>query len=101
MQFPVFIKRFVHIFVKLQNGSELDADIEVFTPVSVNARSVLHFRHFCTLLTSVCVARLCKRWMCLYFVCTIYVVLSYMLIVYILRCLIHLLRGKMCVVYAL
>ena len=32
MQLPVFHLEICAYFVKLQNGSELDADIEVFTP---------------------------------------------------------------------
>jgi len=39
MQLPVFFNLEIGAyFVKLQNGSELDADIEVFTPAPVDAR---------------------------------------------------------------
>ena len=40
MQFPIFYLEIFAYFVQLQNGSELDADIDVFTPASVDARWV-------------------------------------------------------------
>jgi len=53
MQFPVFYLEICAYFVKLQNSSELDADIEVFTPASVDAHWVEFTYHiFCTLLTT-------------------------------------------------
>ena len=39
MQLPVFIE-ICACFVKLQNGSELNEDIDLFTPASVDARWV-------------------------------------------------------------
>jgi len=38
MQLPVFLNlEICAYFVKLQNGSELDANIEVFTPAPIDA----------------------------------------------------------------
>ena len=85
-------------FVKLQNGSELDADIEVFTPASVDTGWVefyisdifVHYLRVYMLQVYVNIA-------CVYILCVLH---TNMLTMYILRCLNHLLREKMCVVVA-
>jgi len=75
MQLPVFICIFCAYFVKLQNGSELDMDIEVFTPASVDSRWVEFY--ISDIFTTAYVANISRHFMCLYFLCIIYVVLSY------------------------